>query len=281
MHVGHVYAALVARDLARASGGRFVLRIDDLDAGRCRAEFETAIYQDLQWLGIAWQPPARRQSECLRQYGAALDQLRLMGMTYPCFCTRKEILREAAAVQDAPHGLEAPLYPGACRALPAAARQMRIDAGAAHAVRLDVAAAMRRVAGRPEFIELGSGPSGESGEIVIQPELLGDIILARREPGGGEAYGYHLAVVVDDADQGVSCVSRGRDLFFATHIQRLLQRLLGLPAPEYMHHALALDAAGKRLAKRHDGLSAQQLRQRGMSAQQVCDLAYQTGLISR
>jgi len=276
LHIGHAYAALVARDLARATGGRFLLRIDDLDSGRCKPEFESAIYEDLAWLGIEWQHPVRRQSECLAEYARALEQLRFMGLIYPCFCTRKEILREVAHAQGAPHGLEAPLYPGTCRLRTVADRQARIDASEAYALRLDVSAALARLAGRPEFTELGGGPSGETGEIVAQPELLGDIVLARSE-NNGVACSYHLAVVVDDAGQGVSCVSRGRDLFFATHAQRLLQRLLGLPAPLYLHHALAVDGAGKRLAKRHDALSVRQMRLQGVSAQQVREMAYQTG----
>jgi len=280
LHIGHVYAALVARDLARG-GGRFLLRIDDLDRARCRPEYETMICEDLAWLGIEWEPQVRRQSDCLGEYSEALRQLRFMGLTYPCFCTRKEIMREVTQAQNAPHGLDTPLYPGTCRALDNAKRQARLDAGDAYALRLDVRAALARVAGRPEFIELGAGPSGETGEIVTQPELLGDAVLARFEPGGGEACSYHLAVVVDDAGQGISCVSRGNDLFFATHIQRLLQRLLGLPAPVYRHHALAVDANGKRLAKRHDALSVRELRGQGMTARQVCDLAYQTGAVSR
>lgn len=279
LHLGHAYAALVARDLARGTGGRFLLRMDDLDQGRCRPEFETMIYADLAWLGVTWETPVRRQSECGPQYCAALERLREAGLIYPCFCTRKEILRESARAQDAPHEPAGPVYPGTCRNLSAALRAARIGAGKAHTLRLDLDAALARAGPRPKFIELGAGPGSEQGEIRTRPELFGDIVLARGGNGGGAStFAYHLAVVVDDAHQGVSCVTRGCDLFYAAHVQRLLQVLLGLPAPRYLHHALAADAAGNRLAKRHDALSLRQLRERGIHPGEVRDLIRFTNL---
>ncbi len=276
MHLGHAYAAMVAEDLARKTGGRLLLRIDDIDFARCRAEFETMIYEDLAWLGIAWETPVRRQSECLIGYNDALDKLRGMGLTYPCFCTRKEILQEAARAPAAPHGMEGSLYPGTCHTVSLDERNARMNAGDAYALRLDLAAASHRSSKRIWFTELGAGPQGECGGIDVKPSLMGDIVLARGGAQGLSAWAYHLAVVVDDAAQGISCVTRGRDLFYATHVQRLLQVLLGFPAPRYLHHGLVVDAAGKRLAKRHDAVSLRQLRLQGMTVQQVRDLAHQS-----
>jgi len=273
LHLGHAVAALVAQDTAAQSGGQFLLRIDDVDASRCRAEFETAIYEDLRWLGLIWQPPVRRQSDHLREYQAALDQLRGMELVYPCFCTRKEILREAANAQDAPHGDEGPRYPGLCRSLSQSERRARLQAGAAIALRLDCAKAMAKVGDQLDFYEHGSGPEGQTGLIQTHPDRLGDIVLARTGKDGVENCSYHLSVCADDAAQQIGCVTRGWDLFSATHIQRLLQALLGLPVPEYRHHALAVDAAGKRLAKRHDALSLRQLREQGMTPAQVRTMA--------
>lgn len=276
LHLGHALAALTAHDLARQTGGRFLLRIDDIDAGRSRPEFEAAVYEDLTWLGLAWDGPARRQSDCLAEYGAALHRLRMMGLVYPCFCTRKEVLAEAAGHQNAPHGGDAPRYPGTCRKLGADEIHARMQAGANAALRLDSATAIRYAAhggAALKFFEHGAGPLGERGNLSACPDLLGDIILARTGANGFAGYSYHLAVVVDDAAQEISCVTRGRDLFFATHAQRLLQALLNLPAPEYMHHALAVDEACKRLAKRHDALSLRHFREQGMTPAQVRAMA--------
>jgi len=273
LHLGHAVAALVAHDTAAQTSGQFMLRIDDSDASRCRPEFETAIYEDLHWLGLNWRPHVRRQSGHLPDYQAALDRLRGMELVYPCFCTRKEILREAASAQDAPHGDEGPRYSGACRTLGPSERRARLEAGAAIALRLDCAKAMAKTGGQLDFYEHGAGPEGQTGLIEARPDRLGDIVLARTGNDGVENYSYHLSVCVDDAAQQIGCVTRGRDLFFATHMHRLLQTLLGLPAPEYLHHALAVDAAGKRLAKRHDALSLRQLREQGMTPEQVCMMA--------
>jgi len=273
LHLGHGVAALVAQDVARQTGGQFLLRIDNIDASRCRAEFETAIYEDLHWLGLKWQPPVRRQSDNLPDYQAALDRLHSMDLIYPCFCTRKEILRELASAQDAPHRDDGLRYPGTCRKLSPAERKKRLQAGAGIGLRLDCAKAMARAGIQMEFYEHGRGPDGQTGKIIAYPEMSGDIVLARTENNGAVNCSYHLAVVVDDAAQNINCVTRGRDLFFATHIQRLLQTLLELPTPDYLHHALAVDSAGKRLAKRHDALSLRQLREQGMTPEQVRKMA--------
>lgn len=273
LHLGHAVAAMAAHDLAHQTGGKFLLRIDDGDASRCRPEFETAIYEDLKWLGLDWQAPVRRQSDCLAEYEAALDRLRGLGVIYPCFCTRREILAEAARAQDAPHGMEAPFYPGTCRTLPPDEINARMQTGAVVALRLDSTKALALIGAPLTFEEHGEGPQGEKGKIPARRELLGDIVLARGGANAPAGYSYHLAVVVDDAAQKISWVTRGRDLFFATHVQRLLQALLEFPAPEYLHHALAVDATGKRLAKRHDALSLRHFQQQGMTPAQVRKMA--------
>ncbi len=273
LHLGHAVAALVAHDLAQQTGGQFLLRIDDIDASRCRPEFETAIHEDLHWLGLDWRPPVRRQSDCQMEYQAALNRLRELGLLYPCFCTRKEILAEAARAQDAPHGADGPIYPGTCRRLSADESQARMQTGAVVALRLDNAKAMALVSTPLTFDEHGAGPQGEHGTLTVRPQASGDIVLARGGTAGLAGCSYHLAVVVDDAAQKISCVTRGRDLFFATHIQRLLQAVLELPVPEYLHHALAVDATGKRLAKRHDALSLRHLREQAMTPATVRAMA--------
>src|SRR6476661_8768021 len=226
LHLGHAYAAFRAYDAARAGGGRFLLRIEDIDTTRCRLEFERAILEDLSWLGIAWEEPVRRQSEHFADYAAALAKLEAAGLVYPCFCTRKEIAAEIARAGIAPsaadNGGEA--YPGTCRTLPEGLRARRMAEGEAYALRLDVAKARARHSGILQFVEHGHGPNRETGTQTARPELSGDIVLARK----GLPTSYHLAVVVDDALQGVSLVTRGQDLFPATGIQRLLQALLDL-----------------------------------------------------
>lgn len=273
LHLGHAVAAIVAHDLARRTAGRFLLRIDDIDAARCRPEFEQAIYEDLQWLGLGWEGRVRRQSDCLAEYAAALGRLRGLGLIYPCFCTRREILAEVSRALDAPHGPAGPPYPGTCRSLSADERSLRMQGGAVAALRLDSARALAYAGRALTFNETGEGPQGEQGEVTARPELLGDIVLARGSANNIMGVSYHLAVVVDDAAQNITCVSRGRDLFFATHAQRLLQAALKLPAPHYLHHALAVDEAGKRLAKRHDALSMRHLREGGMTSDEMRDMA--------
>lgn len=259
LHLGHAFAALFAHDAARAADGRFLLRIEDIDARRSRAEFVAGIFEDLAWLGLIWEEPVRRQSEHLADYAAALGQLQEMGVIYPCFCTRKDIAAEIERAGAAPHGPEGALYPGLCRHLSDEERRKRLDSGAPYALRLDVDRA-RRLVPAPLFFE-----DAAAGKVAAQPELLGDVVLARKDAPTS----YHLAVTVDDAIQGVSLVTRGLDLFHATHIQRLLQALLGLPSPRYHHHPLLLDDAGRRFAKRDRAATLEALRRSGTTPQGV------------
>ena len=256
LHKGHAFSALTAFDTARRLGGRFVLRIEDIDFTRCRPEFEAAIYQDLAWLGLEWETPVLRQSEHMDDYLGALEQLRAAGLVYRCFATRKEI---AESMLSAPHGAPEG-YRGSMR--PAAEEGARLAAGEPFAWRLDIVAA-QTAAGSLNFIEAGEGPAGEHGTMKVAPWPAGDVVLARKDVG----VAYHLAVVVDDARQGITDVVRGQDLFEATHVQRLLQALLGLPAPRYHHHRLIAGADGKRLAKRDRAQTLRSLRDRGVSAE--------------
>ncbi|MEA2780297.1 MAG: glutamyl-Q tRNA(Asp) synthetase [Rhodospirillaceae bacterium] len=252
LHLGHAHSALFGYCAARRAGGRFLLRIEDIDPQRCRREFETAIHEDLAWLGLEWRGPVRRQSEHLDDYRAALDRLAAMGLVYPCFCSRRDIQAEIARSVAAPHGPEGPLYPGTCRGLTAAERKDRISQGRPYALRLDVTAAGTR-----------SGPlvwhDAERGIIAAEPALLGDVVLGRRDAPAS----YHLAVTVDDHIQGVSLVTRGEDLFHATHVHRLLQALLDLTVPDYHHHGLLTNSRGERLAKRDGALTLAALRDAG------------------
>jgi glutamyl-Q tRNA(Asp) synthetase len=252
LHLGHALSALTGWQAARAANGRFLLRIEDIDLGRCRPEFETAIYEDLRWLGLDWETPVRRQSEHFADYSDALDRLDAMGLIYPCFCTRADIEAEIAAAGGAPHGPDGPHYPGTCRKLTAAERKARLAAGMPFARRLDAARATAR-AGALDWQEDGKG------SVAVDPLLNGDVVLARKDIPTS----YHLAVTLDDAVQGVTLVTRGEDLFAATHVHRLLQALLGLPVPRYRHHRLVTDAAGKRLAKRDAARSLGALRAAG------------------
>jgi glutamyl-Q tRNA(Asp) synthetase len=264
LHLGHAFAALAA---ARA-GTRFLLRIEDIDRTRCRAEFEEAIYDDLAWLGLDWQKPVLRQSGRFDAYRAALDRLQAQNLLYPCFCTRAEIAAEIARASEAPHnmslGPEGPIYPGTCRHLSDAQRQERMASGAPYALRLDAQKAADKV-GALSFEENGAGPNGEHGAIAVDPLLFGDIVLARKETPAA----YHLAVVVDDAFQGVTLVTRGNDLFAAAHIQRVLQALLGLPAPAYAHHKLILDESGKKFSKRESAVTLRDLRAHGVTPDRI------------
>jgi glutamyl-Q tRNA(Asp) synthetase len=265
LHLGHAFAALYAADLAARSGGRFLVRIEDTDRTRSRPEFEAAIFEDLTWLGLTWEQPARRQSDHFGDYDKALEKLKALGCTYPCFCTRKEIEAEFAASVSAPHGPDGPIYPGTCRGLGARERGERLARGDAHAWRLDVAKAVTIVGAPILFEELGSGPAGEHGSIVARPDAFGDFVLARKDAPAS----YHLTVAVDDALQGVTLVTRGNDLFASTSLHRLLQELLSLPAPRYSHHRLITDAAGKRLAKRDQAATLRTLRAEGVGASEV------------
>jgi len=268
LHLGHAFAALIAYDTAQKERGRFLLRMEDIDKARCRAEFEETIFEDLAWLGLEWERPVRRQSEHFEFYKESLEKLQTADLLYPCFCTRKEIADEITRASQAPHvkphAMEGPLYPGTCRALSLAQRKMRIESGAPYALRIDTKKASM-IAGRLTFYERGQGPNGEEGLQNVQPELLGDVVLARKEMPTS----YHLAVVVDDALQGVSLVTRGNDLFHSTHIQRLLQSLLGLPEPSYAHHRLITDSLGKKFSKRDDSVTLRALREKGLIVEDI------------
>jgi glutamyl-Q tRNA(Asp) synthetase len=265
LHLGHALSALLNADRAKVAGGRLLLRIEDIDAARCRPEYEAAIYEDLAWLGIAWEQPVRRQSEHYGDYRTALAKLDAMGLVYPSFESRAEIAALAAAREPWPRDPDgAPLYPGNAKTMAAAERARRMAAGAPYALRLDMAVAMART-GTLTWTETGAGPTGETGSIAADPTAWGDVILARKETPTS----YHLAVAVDDASQGVTEVVRGRDLFHATSVHRLLQALLGLPAPRYHHHRLILDADGNELSKSTFATGLRELRARGASAADI------------
>lgn len=263
LHLGHAHSALFAQAAARRGGGRFVLRIEDIDPVRCRPEFTADILDDLTWLGLAWDGPVRRQSEHLADYARALAALDEMGLLYPCFCSRKDIQDEVARAGHAPHGPDGVLYPGPCRRLSATERTRRTAAGEAFAVRLDMAGAAA-LAGPLAWTDRGRGLT-----VTAQPELFGDVVLARKDIPTS----YHLAVTVDDHLQGVSLVTRGEDLFEATHVHRLLQALLGLDVPDYHHHGLLRDEQGRRYAKRDQALTLRSLREAGRSAAEVRAMA--------
>jgi glutamyl-Q tRNA(Asp) synthetase len=262
LHLGHALSALFNFNMARAAGGRLLLRLEDIDASRCRPEFEAAIYEDLAWLGIEWEQPVRRQSEHFEDYRAALARLEAWHLTFPSFESRTEIARMVADrdVRERwprdPDGT--PIYPGAARQLPVEERQARIAAGEPYAIRLDMEKAVEW-AGALHWHEIGSGPGGETGEIAANPAVWGDAVIGRK----GTPTSYHLAVVVDDALQGVTDVVRGQDLFWSTSMHRLLQALLGLPAPVYHHHRLILDTDGRKLAKSDGSTALRALRSQG------------------
>jgi glutamyl-Q tRNA(Asp) synthetase len=262
LHLGHAYSALLNFDAARRSGGRLLLRIEDIDPARCRPEFEAAVYQDLGWLGISWETPVRRQSEHLADYRAALEKLTAMGLIYPAFESRAEITRLVAQREaQAPWPRDpdgTPLYPGVAKSLSPDQRAYLRDSGVPYALRLDMAAA-RALAPGLGWIEHGEGPEGETGAVAARPEAWGDVILARKETPTS----YHLSVVIDDALQGVTEVVRGADLFWSTSVHRLLQQLLGLPRPTYRHHRLVLDGEGRKLSKSTAATGIRELRAGG------------------
>jgi glutamyl-Q tRNA(Asp) synthetase len=264
LHLGHACSALLNFDLARATGGKLLLRIEDIDAARCRPEFEAAIYEDLAWLGVAWETPVRRQSEHFADYRAATDRLAAAGLLYPSFESRAEIARLVAVADAAgawprdPDG--APFYPGVARSLAPDVVAALQQAGAPMALRLDMALAVAR-SGPLAWTEQGAGPHGETGLVTARPDAWGDVVLARKETPTS----YHLSVVIDDALQGVTDVVRGQDLFWSTSVHRLLQQLLGLPQPTYRHHALVLDEAGNKLAKSNESTSLRELRDQGLT----------------
>ncbi|MDP1865578.1 MAG: tRNA glutamyl-Q(34) synthetase GluQRS [Bradyrhizobium sp.] len=274
LHLGHAYSALLNFDSARHSGGRFLLRIEDIDPARCRPDFEAAIYEDLAWLGISWETPVRRQSEHLADYRAALEKLTAMGLIYPAFESRAEIARLVAQREAQarwprdPDGT--PLYPGVAKSLSPDQRAYLRDSGVPYALRLDMAAACA-LAPDLGWNEHGEGPEGETGAVAARPEAWGDVILARKETPTS----YHLSVAIDDALQSVTEVVRGADLFWSTSVHRLLQHLLGLPQPAYRHHRLVLDNEGRKLSKSSGATALRELRAQGATP---ADIRRQVGL---
>jgi glutamyl-Q tRNA(Asp) synthetase len=263
LHLGHAFSALLAHDAARAAGGRFLLRMEDIDPGRVRPDYEAGILDDLKWLGLRWDATPLRQSARLDAYAAALARLEALGLLYPCACTRREIAEALSAPQE---GAPQTVYPGLCRGRdPAAVRAT----GRPVALRLDLARALDAAGPDLTFEEIGAGPQGETGRIAVDAAALlartGDVALGRKDAPAS----YHLAVVVDDAFQGVTHVTRGEDLFEAAMLHRVLQALLGLPTPVYRHHRLIRDAAGRRLAKRDDARALATLRAEGASPADV------------
>lgn len=259
LHLGHAYSAQFAHDAAAFYGGRFLVRIEDIDPGRCRPEFTEAIFEDLNWLGLTYEKPVRRQSEHLLVYEQAIEWLYGQGLVYPCFCTRKQVRAEVEDAGHAPHGPSGePIYPGTCRHLSDQERAARIAHGEPYAWRLDVAASLER-----------TGPLAwedvRAGTIPCDPLAFGDVVLGRKDIRTS----YHLAVTVDDALQGVTLVTRGEDLFHATHIHRLIQGVLGLPTPRYYHHNLIVDRSGQRMSKRNRAVTLRHFRDIGYRAQDL------------
>ncbi|MFZ1681539.1 MAG: tRNA glutamyl-Q(34) synthetase GluQRS [Rhizobiaceae bacterium] len=274
LHLGHVRSAVLNHDLARVNGGRFLLRIEDIDLDRADPRFEQAIYEDLAWLGLSWETPVRRQSAHLADYRAALARLEAMALVYPAFLTRGEIRARIAEAEadgrDWPRDPDgSPLYPGDERQLGRRARLEAMASGKPYALRLDMAAAIAATGGTLSWQERGAGPRGESGTIVAEPARWGDVVVARRDAPGS----YHLAVVVDDAGQGVTEIVRGADLFHATSVHRLLQQLLGLPVPSWRHHGLVLGSDGRKLSKSRGDLAVRALRAAGHSPGEVREMA--------
>lgn len=251
LHLGHAFSAIQAHDFACARGGRFLLRIEDIDGTRSRPEHVETILADLEWLGLGWGGEVVFQSRRLARYQAALDRLKAMGLLYPCFCTRADI----AASASAPHGPEGPVYPGTCRGLDAP------DLSQPHCWRLDMGRALATLAAPLAFED------SRRGTIVADPASHGDVVLARKDAPAS----YHLAVTIDDAAQGVTDIVRGDDLFAATHVHRLLQALLDLPVPGYHHHALLTGPDGERLAKRHGAPTLAALREAGEDGRALAD----------
>ena len=261
LHLGHAYSAILAHDMARSQGGAFLVRIEDIDRSRSRPEWEDLIYKDLSWLGLSWEKPVMRQSDRLPVYRRVLQELWDAGLLFACNCNRRDIAEAASAPNEGspavgPDGI---VYPGTCRHRKGGCG---IDIPVDAALRLDIAAAVAGLE-QPAFQETGRGPDGETGltdiDLASLPRDIGDVVLARRDMGTS----YHLSVVIDDVEQDVTHVVRGQDLFGATRIHVVLQRLLGLPTPVYHHHRLIRDETGKRLAKRDDARSIRSYRDEG------------------
>lgn len=266
LHLGHAYSAILNYQMAKAAGGRFLLRIEDIDQTRCRPEFEQAIYEDLAWLGLTWEEPVRRQSEHFQDYAAAIERLAARNLLYSCFCTRGDIQKAAGGKADWPRDPDGSLlYPGTCKPLSPAERRERLADSQRPAQRIDMDQAIRAAAKPLSWREhpiAGNGAIEGNGELVpAQPELWGDAVLSRKDIPAS----YHIAVVVDDALAGISDVVRGKDLFMATGLHRMLQELLLLPEPDYHHHDLVLDSGGQKLSKSRDAKSLRAMRQEGLS----------------
>jgi glutamyl-Q tRNA(Asp) synthetase len=268
LHLGHAYSALLNFDCARAAAGRLLLRIEDIDTARCRPEFEVAIFEDLAWLGLAWESPVRRQSEHFAQYRNALEKLSAQGLIYPSFESRAEIAKlvaEREALAPWPRDPDgAPIYPSAAKSLLPETRGRLIESGTPYALRLDMAKACSR-AGDISWVEHGSGPDGQTGLVRACPQAWGDVVLARKETPTS----YHLSVVIDDALQGVTEVVRGSDLFWSTSVHRLLQELLGLRQPHYRHHRLILDGSRRKLSKSTRATGLRELRAGGATPREI------------
>ncbi|WP_435892840.1 tRNA glutamyl-Q(34) synthetase GluQRS [Oceaniferula spumae] len=261
LHLGHAYAAKFAYDLAKEEEVDFLLRFEDIDTTRVRPEYYLEIEKDLTWLGLDWDGTPLRQTDRFTAYNRAMEELKSRQLVYPCFCTRREIQDEIAAMAGAPQGPEGPLYPGTCCSLTNGQAEERISAGEPHCWRLNASEAGKQT-GQLTFCDR------IRGVVEVDPTLLGDVILARRDI----ATSYHIAVVVDDAMQQITDVTRGEDLLASTHVHRLLQELLGYPEPVYHHHRLILDANGVRLAKRDDPMSIRTLRELGHSPEEVMEM---------
>jgi len=264
LHLGSAYSAWTGWHRAREAGGTFLVRIEDIDIRRCRRAFETAILDDLRWLGFRWDGPVRRQSEHFADYGRALDRLDARELVYPCFCSRADIEREIAASGHAPHGPDGPLYPGTCRRLTPQERRARMADGHEHCMRLDAARAAAQ-AGPYRFFD------ETLGWIEGQPLLMGDFVIARKDTPTS----YHLSVTVDDHLQGVTLVTRGVDVLPSTHVHGLLQNLLDYETPRYAHHRLLTDVAGRRFAKRDRDMTIRAMRESGMAPEAVVAKALQ------
>lgn len=264
LHLGHAYSAKLNYDFTQQHGGTFILRIEDIDHLRCKAEYEQSILDDLTWLGLKWPTPIRRQSEHFTDYQTGLEKLIKMGLLYPCFCTRKDIKKEIDESSRAPHmrpklGPEGILYPGICRGLTTQEQQQKIAAGIPHALRLDMDKALSLVKEPLYWTDL------KTGEQQADPERLGDVVLARKD----FPTSYHLSVVIDDHIQNITHVIRGQDLYYASHFHRLLQHLLGLNTVTYDHHPLLITKDGNRLAKRDKSITIKSIRESGVGPDQL------------
>ncbi len=264
LHLGHAYSALRNSELARQHDGRFLLRLEDIDLDRCRPDYEQAVFEDLAWLGLVWEEPVLRQSEHFSLYASAVEGLRDRGLLYPCFCSRLDIARVVSGLRDWPRDPDGgPIYPGTCRHLSQDERARRLASGQHAALRLDMAQAVSEAGMGLAWRELGEGEEGR--DVRAEPQLWGDAVLARKDIPTS----YHISVVIDDARQGVTDVVRGKDLFDATSLHRLLQILLDLPAPRYRHHELLRDVTGQKLSKSTRARSLRALRAEGVTAQDV------------